>query len=65
MFELKREQQQEEHLDIEPERHQAITKIRFGEPYENTRKHSKHDVGEDLVVAFFEYIKLEYAQVYQ
>jgi hypothetical protein len=34
----------------EPERYQAMTKIRFGEPYENTRKQSKFDVGEDLVV---------------
>ena len=27
-----------------------MTKIRFGEPYENTRKHSKFDYGEDLAV---------------
>jgi hypothetical protein len=31
--------------ETEIERHQ----IQFGEPYENTRKHSKFDVGEDLI----------------
>ena len=25
-------------------------RVKFGEPYENTRKHSKFDPGEDLVV---------------
>jgi hypothetical protein len=41
---------EEEELEPEPERQHVITKIRFGEPYENTRKHSKFDSGEDLVV---------------
>jgi hypothetical protein len=48
VIELKR---QEEEEDTEPERQQqAIANIRFGEPYENTRKHSKFDSGVDLVV---------------
>jgi hypothetical protein len=41
-------------MEIEPEHQHAMTKIRFGEPYENTRKHSKFDVGEELVVVLFE-----------
>jgi hypothetical protein len=43
--ELKRQQ------EAETEEQQTMTKVRFGQPYENTRKHSKFDVGgEDLVV---------------
>jgi hypothetical protein len=47
MIELKRLQEEEEEepeTEPETERQQAITKIRFGEPYENTRKHSKFDL---------------------
>jgi hypothetical protein len=45
---LKLKRQQE---DTESERQQqAIANIRFGEPYENTRKHSKFDSGVELVV---------------
>jgi hypothetical protein len=45
---MKRETIEEQ--EPEEQRQQAITKIRFGQPYENTRKHSKFDYGEDLVV---------------
>jgi hypothetical protein len=48
---LRRQQEEDEIGTEETERKQAIADIRFGEPYENTRKISKFDVlGEDLVV---------------
>jgi hypothetical protein len=51
---MKRDREITEETETEPERerqqHAITNKIRFGEPYENTRKHSKHDVGQDLVV---------------
>jgi hypothetical protein len=52
MIELRRlQQEEEEEIGTETERKQAITNIRFGEPYETIRKHSKFDVlGKDLVV---------------
>jgi hypothetical protein len=36
--------------DLELQRQHATKNIRFGEPYENTRKQSKFDYGADLVV---------------
>src|ERR687883_151885 len=49
---MKKEDTTTEQTEPAPEeqRQQAITRIRFGEPYQNTRRHSKFDYGEDLVV---------------